>query len=63
MEQLAAQVEQYKNEIAATKVATRDDLEAFRIRYLGTKGLVKTIMGEMKNVAPEKKERSRPASQ
>jgi len=55
MEQLLAQVEQYKKEIAAAAVATKDDLEAFRIKYLGTKGLVKTIMGEMKNVAVDKK--------
>jgi phenylalanyl-tRNA synthetase alpha chain len=30
-------------------------VEQFRIKYLGTKGLVKTIMGEMKNVAAENK--------
>ena len=30
-------------------------LEEFRIKWLGTKGLVKTIMGEMKNVPNEKK--------
>ena len=29
--------------------------EEFRIKYLGTKGIVKTIMGEMKNVPAEKK--------
>lgn len=39
----------------AAKATNKDELEAFRIKYLGTKGLVKTIMGEMKNVAPEKK--------
>lgn len=31
------------------------DAETFRIKWLGSKGLVKTIMGEMKNVAPENK--------
>lgn len=31
------------------------DAETFRIRYLGTKGLVKALMGEMKNVAAENK--------
>jgi phenylalanyl-tRNA synthetase alpha chain len=30
-------------------------VEAFRIKYLGTKGLVKQIMGEMKNVPNEQK--------
>ena len=55
MEQLLAQVEQYKNEIKKFKVSTREELEAFRIKFLGTKGLVKTIMGEMRNVAAEQK--------
>lgn len=55
MEQLLAQVEQYKNEIRKFKVSTREELEAFRIKFLGTKGLVKTIMGEMRNVAAEQK--------
>ena len=32
-----------------------DETEAFRIKYLGTKGLVKGVMGEMKNVAEDKK--------
>ncbi len=31
------------------------DAETFRIKYLGTKGLVKALMGEMKNVAAENK--------
>lgn len=55
MEQLLAQIEQYKTEIAGEKAANREELEQFRIKYLGTKGLLKTIMGEMKNVAPDKK--------
>ena len=55
MENLLAQIGQYKKEISETTVANKEALEAFRIKYLGTKGLVKTIMGEMKNVAPENK--------
>ncbi|MBL7701669.1 MAG: phenylalanine--tRNA ligase subunit alpha [Ferruginibacter sp.] len=31
------------------------DAESYRIKYLGSKGLVKAIMGEMKNVAAENK--------
>src|SRR5690606_36552248 len=30
-------------------------LEAYRIKFLGSKGLVKEAFGEMKNVAPENK--------
>ena len=52
MEQLIKQIELYKAEIAGSD---HDDAESFRIKYLGTKGLVKTIMGEMKNVTPENK--------
>lgn len=37
------------------KVADPPGLETFRIKYLGTKGLLKQLMGEMKNVAPENK--------
>ena len=52
MEQLLQQIEVLKAEIAAFNGA---DAETFRIKYLGTKGLVKAIMGEMKNVAAENK--------
>jgi phenylalanyl-tRNA synthetase alpha chain len=52
MEKLLQQIEQYKAEIAAFN---EGDAETFRIKYLGTKGLVKTTMGEMKNVAAENK--------
>ena len=52
MEQLIKQIELYKAEIAGSD---HDYAESFRIKYLGSKGLVKTIMGEMKNVSPENK--------
>jgi len=52
MEQLVNQITALKNEITAW---SEGDAESFRIKYLGTKGLVKAIMGEMKNVAAENK--------
>ncbi len=55
MDQLLKQIEEYKTEVAAFRATDAKAVEEFRIRYLGTRGLVKTIMGEMKNVAPEKK--------
>ena len=55
MEELLQQIENYKLEIAAAAATTADAVEAFRIKYLGTKGLMKTVMGEMKNVPNEKK--------
>ena len=55
MEKLLAKIAAYKNEITESTVSNREQLEAFRIKFLGTKGLVKTIMSEMKDVAVEKK--------
>ena len=55
MEQLLQQIEDIKKEIAAAAATNTEALEQFRIKYLGTKGLVKQIMGEMKNVPNEKK--------
>jgi phenylalanyl-tRNA synthetase alpha chain len=52
MEQLLQQITTLKEEISAFNGG---DAEVFRIKYLGTKGLVKTLMGEMKNVAAENK--------
>ncbi len=55
MEAIVQQMEAYKAEMAATTANDAAELEAFRIKYLGTKGLVKLVMGEMKNVLPEDK--------
>ncbi|MBL7730484.1 MAG: phenylalanine--tRNA ligase subunit alpha [Chitinophagaceae bacterium] len=55
MENLLTKLDAYKKEIASTPVADAQQLEEFRIKWLGTKGLVKAIMGEMKTVAPELK--------
>ncbi|MCA6455851.1 MAG: phenylalanine--tRNA ligase subunit alpha, partial [Chitinophagaceae bacterium] len=55
MEQLVQQIEAYRQEIAAAEANTPEAVEEFRIKYLGTKGLVKAIMGEMRNVPNERK--------
>ncbi len=55
MEELLQQIETCKLEIAAYEATGADAAEAFRIKYLGTKGLVKAIMGEMKNVPNDQK--------
>ncbi len=55
MENLLQQLESYKKEISAEIAATIEAVEAFRIKYLGTKGLLKSVMGEMKNVPHERK--------
>ncbi len=55
MEELLQQIESYKTEISAFEASTADAVENFRIKWLGTKGLVKAIMGEMKNVPNDRK--------
>ncbi len=54
MEELLQKIETYKKEITEFS-AEKDVAETFRIKYLGTKGLVKSVMGEMRNVPNEKK--------
>lgn len=55
MEELSEKIEEYKKEIDAYHAEDAASVETFRIKYLGTKGLVKSVMGEMKNIAPEKR--------
>ena len=55
MEELLRQIENYKSEIGTYTAADEKTAEEFRIKWLGTKGLVKNLMGEMKNVPNEKK--------
>lgn len=55
MEELLKQIEAYKIEIDAFTASDPSALEAFRIKYLGTKGLVKNVMNEMKNQPNERK--------
>jgi len=55
MEPLIQQIETITQEIQNTVATTSAEVEAFRIKYLGTKGLVKNMMGEMKSVPNEQK--------
>ncbi len=55
MEQLLAQLEAYRSEIEAYNIPGAEGAEKFRIIYLGTKGLVKSLMGEMKQVPADRK--------
>ncbi len=45
----------YKQEIADFTIQTGEELEQYRIKFLGTKGLVKEAMAAMKDVAKEQK--------
>ena len=55
MEQLLAQIESFRKEIEGYNITNAKELEEFRIKFLGTKGITKSLFGEMKNVPGEKK--------
>jgi phenylalanyl-tRNA synthetase alpha chain len=55
MEQLLQQIQQYTQEITSIALNGADSLEAYRIKFLGTKGIVKNLFAEMRNVPSEKK--------
>jgi phenylalanyl-tRNA synthetase alpha chain len=55
MPTLQEQLTQYEQEINAFQPSTADELEAYRIKFLGTKGIVKQVFGEMKNVPNDQK--------
>ncbi len=55
MQSLQDILEQYEKEIRSFAPENAADLEAYRIKFLGTKGIVKQVFGEMKNVPPAEK--------
>ncbi|MBC7830255.1 MAG: phenylalanine--tRNA ligase subunit alpha [Chitinophagaceae bacterium] len=55
MEPLLEQIQNYKREMENLTPNGAESLEAFRIRFLGTKGIVKNLFTEMKNVPADKK--------
>ncbi|MFI5155050.1 MAG: phenylalanine--tRNA ligase subunit alpha [Chitinophagales bacterium] len=55
MDELLKQIDSYKKEIEAIIPDGENFLESYRIKFLGTKGIVKNLFAEMKNVPNEKK--------
>lgn len=55
MESLKTRIEALTQEIKTIVPTTKEKLEEYRIKYLGTKGLVKEVFGNMKDVAAEHK--------
>ncbi|MEO6916220.1 MAG: phenylalanine--tRNA ligase subunit alpha [Chitinophagaceae bacterium] len=55
MELLLKQIDDYKEEITAYTATDEESVETFRIKYLGMKGILKQVMGEMKQVPAERK--------
>lgn len=48
-------IEQIKNDILAENLTNTTELEQFRIKYLGTKGILKALFGDLKSVPNEEK--------
>jgi phenylalanyl-tRNA synthetase alpha chain len=55
MDELLQKIKEYREEIEGIKANGPEALEAYRIRFLGTKGIVKNIFGELRNVPDENK--------
>lgn len=52
---MQSKITQYTSEINAFEPKTSEELEAFRIKFLGTKGIIKDLFDEFKAVSPEEK--------
>jgi phenylalanyl-tRNA synthetase alpha chain len=48
-------ISQYTSEINSFQPKSNDELESFRIRFLGTKGIIKDLFETFKTVSPEEK--------
>lgn len=55
MQELQQQIQGYEEEIKVFQPKDINELESYRIRFLGTKGIVKQIFGEMKHVPADQK--------
>lgn len=55
MQSLKDGIASIKKDIEERGVKNAEQLEQFRIEFLGTKGKLKSLMGEMKNIAKEQK--------
>ena len=55
MNELIQQIEGYKQEIEQLQVQDSKSLEDYRIRFLGSKGIVKNLFGELRNIPNEQK--------
>jgi phenylalanyl-tRNA synthetase alpha chain len=55
MQSLQEIIKTHEEEINAFQPANAEQLETYRIKFLGAKGIVKEVLGEMKNVPVEQK--------
>src|SRR5476651_1988485 len=52
---MQTQIDQYTTEINAFSPANADELEVFRIKFLGTKGIIKVLFEQFKTVGSDEK--------
>jgi len=52
---MAIEVEKILNEIAQVSLSSQQELESFRIQYLGKKGLVKELSSQIKHIEPDQR--------
>ena len=52
---MQAKLDQYTAEINQFTPSTAEEIESFRIKFLGTKGIIKDLFDEFKSVGPEEK--------
>lgn len=55
MEELLEKIETYRKEIEALEISGPRQLEEYRIRFLGTKGITKSLFADIKNVPNDRK--------
>ena len=48
-------VKEIQQAIEAATIQNKEELEAFRIQYLGTKNIIKPLFGEIRNIPNERK--------
>ncbi len=52
---MAEKIESIRNELNDSTVSNQEELEKFRLRYIGRKNVIADLFGEMKSVAPEER--------
>jgi phenylalanyl-tRNA synthetase alpha chain len=55
MEAILKQIDSWRREIEEYKISSAAEADAYRIKFLGTKGIVKALFGEMRNVPNDRK--------
>jgi phenylalanyl-tRNA synthetase alpha chain len=55
MESILKQIESWRREIEEYQISSAAEADEYRIKYLGTKGIVKSLFGEMRNVPADRK--------